>query len=833
MMRTVRFALRMLSREWRSGELGVLLLALTVAVGALSGVGFLVSRIRAAVTLQASSVLAADLRVDSAQPIAPAVFAAAARDGLRSARTIGMLSVVFAGQRSQLTDLYAVTDGYPLRGKILTAAAPFAPGSAAHGIPPSGVVWADSRLLTALGARPGARLTIGAATFRVGRVLISRPDQAGAFSGLVPSLLMNAADLARTQLIEPGSRVRYSALFAGGARRVAALRAWLRSHLSGGERLQTIAEASQQIHSAMQRAERFLNLASLTAVLLCAAAVAMAARRYVARHLDSVALLKTLGATRAFILGMTLAQLLAIALLTGVAGDALGALTQLWLVRALHGLLAARALPPPGLAPAGLGVLSAFALLAGFALPPLLQLTRTPALRVLRRDLDPPRPGVWLAFGPAAALLILLIRWVMGPGRPFVMLTLGLAAFLLALLGAALLLVALANRLRARVGVAWRYGIANLARRRMDSVVQIVAFGTGIMALSLLGIIRSDLTGGWRRTLPADLPNYFFINIPADRRTAFAAALTKLGARPQRMLPLLRGRLRAIDGRPVDSIHFANPRARHFALREQNFTDSAQLGDGNRVIAGRWWSADETGQPLVSVASEYMRWLDLRLGEPLTFEVGGNTLTVRIASVRKVRWDSFKPNFFLVFAPGVLRKETGTYVTSAYLSAPQARDLAALAQRFPSVSIFDIDALLQDVRSMLTKAILAVESVFLFTLCAGLIVLLAAVHSSREQRRFESAMLRTLGARRATVTQGIWAEFAALGALSGLIGAAGASAGAWYVTRDVLDLPYVFDPLVCIAALLGGTLLVATSGWLATRSVLRQPPLTVLREGAD
>ena len=318
-MRTVRFALRMLSREWRGGELGVLLLALTVAVGAISGVGFLVSRIGAAVTLQASSVLAADLRVDSAEPIAPAVFAAAARHGLRSARTVGMLSVVFSGQRSQLTDLYAVTAGYPLRGRVLTAGAPFAPGSTTRGIPPRGVVWADSRLLTALGARPGAHLTIGAATFTVGRVLITRPDQAGTFSGLVPSLLMNAADLGRTQLIEPGSRVRYSALFAGSARRVEALRAWLHLHLGAGERLRTIAQASRQIHAAVQRSGRFLNLASLTALLLCAAAVAMAARRYVARHLDTVALLKTLGATRRFVLAMALAQLLAIALLADAA----------------------------------------------------------------------------------------------------------------------------------------------------------------------------------------------------------------------------------------------------------------------------------------------------------------------------------------------------------------------------------------------------------------------------------------------------------------------------------------------------------------------------------
>jgi putative ABC transport system permease protein len=743
-----------------------------------------------------------------------------------------MLSVVFSGQRSALTDLYAVTAGYPLRGEILTATAPFAPGTAARGIPPSGVVWADSRLLTSLGARPGAHLTIGAATFTVGRVLITRPDQAGTFSGLVPSLLMNAADLGRTQLIEPGSRVRYSALFAGSAQRVEALRAWLHSHLGAGERLRTIAQASRQIHSAVQRSGRFLNLASLTALLLCAAAVAMAARRYVARHLDTVALLKTLGATRRFVLAMALAQLFAIALFAGAAGNAIGYLTQMWLVHALRGLLTPRALPPAGLAPAGLGMLMAFALLAGFALPPLLQLTRTPALRVLRRDLDPPRPGMLLAFGPAVALLVLLIRWVIGPGRPFVMLSLGLTAFLATLIGAALLLVGIANRLRGRVGVAWRYGIANLARRRMDSVVQIMAFGTGIMALSLLGIIRADLTGGWRHTLPKDLPNYFFINIPAARRSEFSSALQSLGARPQRMLPLLRGRLRAIDGRPVESIHFANPRGRHFALREQNFTDAAVLGSSNRIIAGRWWSAADAGRPLVSVASQYMRWLGLRLGESLTFEVGGNTLTVRIASVRRVRWDSFKPNFFLVFAPGLLRQETGTYITSAYLMPQQARALAQLAQRFPSVSIFDIDALLQDVRSMLTKAILAVQSVFLFTLAAGLIVLLAAVHSSREQRRFESAMLRALGASRATVAQGIWAEFAALGALAGLIGAAGASAGAWYVTREVLNLPYAFDPLACAAALLGGTVLVATSGWLATRTVLRAPPLAVLREGS-
>ncbi len=832
-MRTVRFALRMLSREWRSGELGVLLLALIVAVGALSGVGFLVSRIRAAVTLQASAILAADLRLESPRPIPSADFSAAARYGLRTAHAIGMLSVVFHGERSQLTDLYAVSAGYPLRGRVLVAWRPFATGTAIAGLPPPGKVWVDSRLLAVLGARIGSQLAIGAGTFTIGRVLISRPDQGSTFTGLVPGLLMNEADVSRTQLIQPGSRVRYSALFAGSPRRVRAFRTWLQAHLGSGERLRTLADASRQIHSALERSERFLNLAALTAVLLCAAAVAMAARRYVARHLDTVALLKTLGAPRRSVLGLAIAQLVAIALLTATLGCVLGELTQLWLVHALRGVLAAGVLPAPSLAPVVIGFTTALALLTGFALPPLLQLTHTPAMRVLRRDLEAPPPAVLLAFGPAAALVVLLMYWTVGEAGLFVRLAIGLAAFIVVLIAAGFALVLLANRLRGGIGITWRYGLANLGRRRADSVVQIVAFGTGIMALALLGILRSDLTGGWRRTLPADLPNYFFINIPPASRTQFTAFLRAQGARPQRMLPLLRGRLTAIDGRPVASIQFADPRGKRFATREQNLTWSATLGSANHLIAGRWWGPGDNGKPLVSVSSEFMRWLGLRLGEQLTFDVAGDRLTVRIASVRKVRWDSFKPNFFLVFAPGLLEQQTGTYLTSAYLTPHQARALAQVAQRFPSVSIFDIDNLLRDVRSMLDKAILAVQSVFLFTLLAGLTVLLAAVQASREQRRYESALLRTLGASRATVTQGMLAEFAALGALSGLIGAAGASMAAWYLTRELLNLPYAFNVSACLIAIIGGTVLVTASGWIATRSALNQPPLAVLRVGAE
>jgi len=828
-MKALRLALRLLAREWRSGELGVLLLALIVAVAALTGVGFLVSRIGAAVALQASAVLAADIRLSSPQPLRDEYFGEAAQRGLRSARSTRLLSVVFNGDASQLTNLVAVTSGYPLRGRVLLAAEPFTPGTTASGIPAPGEVWPDSKLLAAVGGSVGTELSIGAANFRVSRVLISRPDQSGTFAELAPTLIMNAADLPATRLIQPGSRVSYGGLFAGERARIEVFKSWLLAHKRPAERLRDITDASPQVRDAVERAGRFLSLASLVSVLLCAIAVAMAARRYVYRHLDTVALLKTLGASRAFTLSLSVLQLLLLALLAAAVGAAIGFLAQEWLLRTVRGLLTVSEVPPPSLMPLAIGFVTAVAVLAGFALPALLQLVRVPALRVLRRDVGPPPPLVLLAFGPAVAVVLLLIYWVEPSGRMFLYLSAGLAAFVVVLTLAGLLLVALAGRLRGRVGVAWRFGVANLSRRRAESVVQLVAFGTGIMVLLLLAILRSDINGDWRRSLPPNLPNYFFINIPPHSREEFSRFLEAQGARTTRMLPMIRGRLTAINGHPAEDARAGRAGEESFATREQNLTWAAGLGPDNRVIAGHWWGAADFGQPLVSLASEFQESLGVRVGDHLTFDIAGETREVTVASIRKVKWDSFQPNFFIVFAPGVLDGVAGTYMTSAYFTPGSARSLATLAHRFPSVSIFDIEELLAQVRAVLDKAALAVQSVFVFTLFAGLTVLLAAVQSSRDERRYESAMLRTLGASRGTVVQGVLAEFATLGSLSGLLAASGASLAAYFLTTHWLELHYTFELLPWGEGVLGGALLVAAGGWLATRSVVNQPPLTTLR----
>jgi putative ABC transport system permease protein len=827
-MNALALALRTMMREWRSGELGVLVLAIIVAVAALTGVGFLVDRINIAVEDQAGEVLAADLVLESGQVMDDRAIDEARRRGLNVARKTGMFSVVFNGDASQLASLRAVSQGYPLRGKVKVSNEPFGTASLADGIPGPGEVWPESRLAAAVGAEVGSELAIGAGKFRVSRILISRPDQGATFLELAPSLIMNDQDLPGTQLIQPGSRIRRAQLFAGERAEVASFKKWLETNKKLNEEIEDVEDSAPQIKSAIDRSGRFLSIASLVAVLLCAIAVAMAARRYVQRHLDSVALLKTLGATRGFTLAVSLTQLLLIGIGAAIVGSLIGFGAQAWLVSLLSGWLRGD-LPPPGLAPLGVGFLTAIAVLGGFALPPLLQLSRTPALRVLRRDVGPPAPLVILAFGPAVLAVVFLIWWVTRDIKIFTAFALGLAGFLLVVAALGWLLVKLTTRLRHGVGVSWRYGIANLGRRRTESVVQLTAFALGLMMLLLLTVVRNDLLNDWRRSLPPDTPNFFFVNIPADQNEEFARFLEERGAQHVRVRPMVRARMTHINGKPVQDIKFATPRGRGFADRDQNITWTGELNRDNEITAGKWFTPEDAGKPLVSISTEYQEELKLKLGDSLQFDIAGETQTARVASVRKVKWDSFQPNFFLIFAPGLLDGTQGTYMTAVHMESRNPKTIGDLVRNFPSVSVFNVDDLLEQVRSIINKALAAVQSVFLFTLCAGLVVLIAAVQASREERRYESAMLRTLGANRGTVLKGLLAEFATLGVLSGLLAATGASIAGNYIASKVLQIPYEFDPWVWLYGLVGGGLLVCLAGWLATRSVVNQPPLMTLR----
>ncbi len=827
-MSSLAFALRNLLRDLKSGELSVLLLALLVAVASLTAVGFFTSRIGLGVERQAGEVLAADLRLQSARAIDEAYAKEAVRRGLRVARIESMPSVVFAGQESSLIALRAVGEGYPLRGRLKVADQPFGPGRITDDIPNPGEAWADSRLLAKLGATVGSSLNVGAHTVRVTRVLDYRPDQGGGFADLSATLMINLADLPTTQLVQPGSRVSRAMLFAGEPGPIEDFLAWLKVAKKTGERVQSIADASPQIRASADRAGRFLSLASMVSVLLSAIAVAMAAQRYARRHLDNVALMKCMGAPQRFVLLQMIVQLVALAVVTSLVGTAIGYVAQSGIAWLLRDLLRGD-LPPPSADAFLLGIVTAVVILVGFALPPLLQLKRVPPARVLRRDLEPPPLRYMVVYGLAIGAVLALLFWIVRDAKLVAYVAGGLGATFLLLAVAGWGLVKLLAPFRSGVGVAWRYGLANIARRGRDSVVQIVAFGLGFMVLLLLGLVRDDLLRDWQKSLPLDAPNYFLINIRPDEGASLEQFFRKAGLPSTELMPMLRARLTAINSTPVEQLTFTGDRANEFVEREANLSWAADLAPGNKIVSGQWWPRGFAGEPQISVEVDYAERLGLKLGDTLTYDLAGEPVTGRITSLREVRWDTFKPNFFVVFSPGVLESATGTLITSVHVASEQRPVLVDVVRQFPEVTIIDIEALLAQVRDVMNKASLAVQYVFLFTLAAGVMVLLAAVQATRDERRYESAMLRTLGASRGVVFQGVAAEFIVLGALAGLLAAAGATGVGYLLATRVFDLQYAPNPWVWIIGVLGGAVLVGTAGIVAARSVVSHPPMQALR----
>jgi putative ABC transport system permease protein len=696
-------------------------------------------------------------------------------------------------------------------------------------IPNKGEVWLDGRAMAQLQVGLGASVHIGAATFRIAQVLDYRPDQGGGFVNLAPSVLINYEDLDATQLIQPGSRVNYYALFAGRAAAVAEFRTYLKQAKTPAERIDDVASSSRQLSAAIDRATRFLNLASLAAVLLAAIAVAMGARRYAARHIDTVALMKCMGASQNFVLWVSLVELTLLALFAVLIGSALGYVGQLGLAWLLKNLIRG-ILPGASLAPLPIALVTVVAMLIGFASPPLLQLKNTPPARVLRKTVSAPPLRYGLSYLLALGAL-LAILWSLVHDTELVFEVMGGVlgvGVVLALAGFGL--VRLTGRLRGGVGVAWRYGLANVSRRGAGSVVQIVAFGLGLMMLLLLAVVRGDLLTDWRRSLPPNVPNNFLINIRPDERQGLQAFLDAHQFGKPTMYPMVRARMTAINSENATELKSRDEAARNYIDREQNLTWSANLLEDNQLVAGRWWTAADAGKPLVSVSSEYAEALKLHVGDHLSFDLAGEPLTVEVSSIRKIRWDSFRPNFFLVFPPGLLDGAAGTYMTALFLTPAQRPALGDLVRQFPTVSVFDVDAILKQIRDIMDRASLAVQYVFLFTLAAGIVVLLAAVQSTRDERRYESAMLRTLGASRLTVLQGVAAEFSALGFLSGTLAAMGATGIGFVLARRLFSLEYTLDPWVWVAGLVCGTVLVGLSGTLATRSVINTPPIVTLRD---
>lgn len=830
-MKALVFAFRSFFRELRSAEVLVLLSAVVLAVAALTAVGFLTDRIGKAVARQANELLAADLRLRSQDPIPERWSEEARSHGLRTAFMVRFPSVVYAGDNSALTVIRGVSDAYPLRGTLRIADELFGQERETDAVPAPGEVWADGSLLARVDANVGDLLEVGEAQLRISAVLTYRPDQSIGFASLAPTLLLHETDIAATGLIGVGSRVRYALLVAGDDSAVADFNSAIADELPDSLRLRSAEESSERAVAAADRAQRFLSLTAVISLLLSAVAVAMSARRFAHRRMDTVALMKSLGATQGFVVSVALVQLT----LVGIIGIALGSLIGFAAEAFLSWLLAdiiAGDLPEPGLAPVILASGSAMVLLLGFSLPSLIQLRNTPPLRVLRHDAMPPAPSrIFVAGLSLSAVAALLYRSV-GDATLLVIVLGGVIAIAAALYVVGRGLVAAMGRYRSGVGVAWRYGLANVARRGRASAVQVVAFGLGLTVLLLLTLVRTDLLEGWRRTLDENAPNQFLINIQRHETDSVANIFTSRNIDSPDFSPLVRARMNLINGEDVKDKNYPDEGGKWFVNREQNLSWATELSDSNEIVEGEWWPPDYKGPPLVSIEQEAAMETGLGIGDVLLFEIAGQTLEAEISSIREINWDSFKPNFFLVLSPGALDDYPATFIASMRIEPTDRPALAELVRAHPTVSVIDLDSILQQVRGIIEKASLAVQAVFVFTLAAGVAVLFAAVQSTIDERRFESAMLRALGARKRIVFAGVMTEFAALGAAAGILASAGASILAAVVAVQLFELPYTFNPMLWVAGLVAGVTVVCVSGFFAARSAINSAPVDVLRGGA-
>jgi putative ABC transport system permease protein len=824
--------LRMTARDWRAGELRLLAAALLVAVAAVTSVGFFVDRIRLGLERDAAQLLGADLVLSSDAPIGAAVRERARAAGLALAETVTFPSMAISEANAEdntLAAVKAVSVGYPLRGTLRVQRWPGAPDEATREIPARGTVWVDPQALDALRIGPGGKLRLGDKQFVVERLITVEPDRGAQFINFAPRVLLNLADLPATQLIQPGSRVSYRLLVAGDPPAVRAFAAWLAENLRRGQQIESLEGGRPEMQRTLERAQRFLALVALLAALIAAVAVAAAARRFSLRHLDTCALMRCLGAVQRDIFRLFAVEFVAVGLAACAVGMAAGYVFHFVLLEVLHGLIQT-ALPQPSLLPAWQGGAVGLVLLLGFALPPLAQLRAVPPLRVLRRDIGLPTGRAALGYLAGFAGFFALLLWSSNDLRVGGMTAGGFALGVIVFAAAAWLALKALAPLRAltgRLGISWRFAVAAVQRRPVATVVQLVALAVGLMALLLLAVIRTDLIDAWRKSAPPDAPNRFVINIQPDQVEPIARRLRQAGLAEVTLYPMIRGRLVAKNGQPIGPESFASERAQRLVDREFNLSYADEPPAHNRLVAGRWFTPDAHE---LSIEEGIAATLGIALGDVLTFEIAGNRVDARATSLRKVNWDSMRANFFVIMSRGLLSDQPKSYITAFHLPADKRAFAADLVRDYPNITVVDTSAVFRQVQAVLDQVIAAVEFLFVFTLAAGVLVLYAALASSRDERVREAGLLRALGASRRQLVRAQVAEMICVGALAGMLAAFGAAAIGWALAKFAFEFDYVVTPWVFVIGIAGGALCALAGGWIGLRGVLNTPPLTTLRE---
>ncbi len=830
---------RTLWRDLRSGELRLLMVAVTLAVAALTSVGFFADRLQGGLQRDARQLLGGDVVLVSDHAPAPRWARQARAEGLDSALTLGFPTMGRApdaqGGATRLVALKAVEAGYPLRGQLrLARDTRDRIGEPTRGVPAQGQAWVDPSLLEALALRRGDTLLLGDSALRITELIALEPDRGTGFMSFAPRVLINAADLPATGLVQPASRISWRLALAGPEPAVQRYRAWAEAELAqpgvAGVRLETLDRGRPEMRTTLDRAGKFLNLVALLAALLSAVAVALAARGFAARHLDASAMLRVLGLPQRRIAGAYVTEFALVGLCASVAGVLIGWAVHHVFVALLAGLVDS-ALPAPSPWPVLLGLGIGLTLLVAFGLPPVLQLAQVPPLRVLRRDVGALKPAslAVLALGVAGfAALLLAVSADLALGL------IAVGGFAVAVLLFALLSWVAVRLLRRLVheqrAPRWLVlATRQLSARPAYAVVQVSSLAVGLLALVLLVLLRTDLIASWRAATPADAPNRFVINVMPDQGEAFRATLRAAGVSRMDWYPMFRGRLVAINGRDVNPGDYAEERARHLVDREFNLSHAAEQPAHNRIAAGRW-VANEAGA--ISVEQGLADTLRLKLGDTLRFDVAGTPVEARISSLRQVDWASMHVNFFAMFPLAEMPEVPATWI-AAY-RAPGAPGFDnALVRQFPNITNVDMEQSIAQVQRVLDQVIRAIEFLFGFTLVAGLIVLFAAVSATREERAREFAIMRAVGASSALLARVQRAELLGVGLLAGALASGVALAVGWALARHAFDFNWSAPPWVPLAGSLAGALLALMAGWWSLREVLRRPVVQTLRQAAE
>jgi putative ABC transport system permease protein len=834
-----QLGLRSLWRDFRSGELRLLILAVTLAVAALTAVGFFADRLKGGLQRDARQLLGGDAVLISDKPTPAAFLARAQSDGLQVAGSMAFPTMARAsdaqGGASKLVALKVVEAGYPLRGQLTLASEPGGVESKMRGIPKPGETWIDAGLLDSLGLKMGDSVLLGDASFVISQVIVVEPDRGAGFMNFSPRVMINQADVAATALVQPASRLTYRMAVAGADPQVFKFSAWATAQVKSGSvrglRVESLEGGRPEMSQTLDRAEKFLNLVALLAALLSAVAVALAARGFAASHLDDCAMLRVLGLSQRTI---AMAYALEFALI-GLAASALGVLVgfavHYGFVALLAGLVDA-ALPAPTVWPVLFGLGMGLTLLFAFGLPPVLQLARVPPLRVIRRDVGNLKPASIGVLGLGVAGFCALLLAASSDIK------LGLIA--VGGFGAAVLLFAAmgwvaVKVLRASVNETTAPRWLVLATRQISArpayaVVQISALAVGLLALVLLVLLRTDLINSWRKATPPDAPNRIVINVMPDQGDAFVKTLKDAGVAKMDWFPMIRGRLVAINGKPINLTDWSDERARRLLDREFNLSNAASMPGHNQLVGGRWQDNEDGA---ISVEEGIATTVGFKLGDTLRFDIGGVIKESKITSLRKVDWGSMRANFYVIYPVKSLPDVPSTFM-SAFKAPVGVKGFDnALVRQFPNITTVDMSLTLMQVQRVLDQVIGAVQFLFGFTLAAGLVVLFAAVTATREERAREFAIMRAVGAQGSLLRQVQRAELAGVGLLAGFLASIAAAAVGWALAHFVFEFEWSVSLWVPVFGALAGAVLALAAGWWGLREVLTRPVVETLRRAAQ